>query len=82
MDSVSAVPTEMLETSGSVTPNELLYTLRQVLCTNSCGEPAGLPEEVAWSTGSKTNGDCGLSVAVADGMEAVSILFNHTSIGR
>jgi hypothetical protein len=62
----------MVETTGDVTPNQLLYTLRQVLCTNQCGEPAGVPSGVAWTTGSKTPGDCELSIAVSGGIEAVS----------
>ena len=32
-NSVSVVPVELIETTGNITPNQLLYTLRQVLCT-------------------------------------------------
>lgn len=73
-NSVASVPAQMIETTGNVTPNQLLYTLRQVLCTNACNEPAGIPTGVAWSTGTKTAGDCELSVAVAGGIEAVSFM--------
>lgn len=71
-NSVASVPAEMIETTGNVTPNQLLYTLRQILCTNACGEPAGIPAGVAWSTGTKTTGDCEISVSIAGEIEAVS----------
>ena len=71
-NSVNFIPAKIIETSGDVTPNQLLYTLRQVLCTNGCGEPADVPSGVAWSMGSKTAGDCELAVSVAENVEAVS----------
>ena len=61
----------MMETTGDVTPNQLLYTLRQVICSNTCEQPAGLPDGITWSTGSKTTGDCEVSVATVGGIEAV-----------
>ncbi|KAG4433054.1 hypothetical protein IFR05_011448 [Cadophora sp. M221] len=69
-NTVDAVPASMVETDGDVTPNQLLYTLREVLCNNQCGEPVGIPSGVAWTTGSKTPGDCEISIAVSTGIEA------------
>ncbi|KAL8710936.1 MAG: hypothetical protein Q9220_004535 [cf. Caloplaca sp. 1 TL-2023] len=71
-NSVSAVPTSFKETTGDVKPNQLLYTLRQVICTNSCGQPAGLPNGVSAAIGSKTVGDCEVTIPIAGGIEAVS----------
>jgi hypothetical protein len=61
----------MVEVGGNITPNQLLYTLRQVICTNACNEPANLPDYVSWTTGTKTTGDCEVTVAIQGGIEAV-----------
>jgi hypothetical protein len=62
----------MIWSDGSKTPNQVLYTLREVICTNSCEMPAGLPAGVAWKTGSKTTGDCEIAIAIEGDIEAVS----------
>jgi hypothetical protein len=71
-NSASQVPKEMIWSDGSKTPNQVLYTLREVICTNSCEMPAGLPAGVAWKTGSKTTGDCEIAIAIEGDIEAVS----------
>jgi len=70
--SVHSVPAQMVAASGTLTPHQLLYSIRQVLCTKECGKPDNLPDGVAWSTGSKTFGDCEISVAIQGNVEAVS----------
>ncbi|KAF1998956.1 hypothetical protein P154DRAFT_523583 [Amniculicola lignicola CBS 123094] len=67
---VSSVPEQMIGASSNLSPNQVLYSLRQVICTNSCAKPDGLPDGVSWSTGSKTAGDCEVSVAIVGGIEA------------
>ncbi|KAI9772214.1 MAG: hypothetical protein M1840_000963 [Geoglossum simile] len=69
-NNVKSVPSQVVETNGNVDPNTLLYTLRQVICSNSCDKPANLPDGVAWASGSKTTGDCELAVAMPDNVEA------------
>ncbi|KAL8693852.1 MAG: hypothetical protein Q9218_001408 [Villophora microphyllina] len=69
-NSVAAIPPKFKETTGDVMPNQLLYTLRQVICTNTCDKPADLPNGVSASTGSKTTGDCEVSVTIVGGIEA------------
>lgn len=73
--SVHSVPAQMIGASGTMSPHQLLYSLRQVLCTKECGKPDNLPDGVAWSTGSKTPGDCEVSVAIQGDVEAVSWIY-------
>lgn len=68
--SVHSVPAQMVGASGTMSPHQLLYSIREVLCTKACGRPNNLPDGVAWSTGSKTAGDCEISVAIQGNVEA------------
>ncbi|KAI9775690.1 MAG: hypothetical protein M1839_000957 [Geoglossum umbratile] len=69
-NSAPSVPGQVVETNGNIDPNTLLYTLRQVICSNECGEPANVPSGVAWTKGSKTTGDCEISIAMPNDVEA------------
>lgn len=70
-NSATSVPADMIARTGTLKPNELLYTLRQVLCTNKCEKPEGLPDGVGWAKGQKGTDDCEVAIAITGGVEAV-----------
>ncbi|KAF2103046.1 hypothetical protein NA57DRAFT_72031 [Rhizodiscina lignyota] len=70
---VSAVPTSLLSNDDppvTLSPNDLLYRLRQVVCGEECGSlPSGVPSADV-STGQ--DGDkCGLAVALPGNVQAM-----------
>lgn len=73
-----SVPGQMIGSSGSILPNQLLCFLRQIICTDSCAKPDGLHDGVSCSTSSKAPGDCEVSVAIVGKEEAVSEILRST----
>jgi len=67
-NSASGVPSELVTNSGNATPNQLLYSMREVLCNNQCVAPTGIPDAAMAAT---PDGDgCEIAIAIPDNVEA------------
>jgi hypothetical protein len=67
-NAASGVPPKLSAQNAVITPRDLLYRLRQVICTNTCGNPDGIPaiDVKTYSSGT----DCEVAVALPNNVEA------------
>lgn len=61
------IPQDLSMTDGQVSPNSLLYRIRQMICNGTCSVPQGVPSnDVAIAQ----NGYCEISIGVTNTLEA------------
>ena len=60
------IPQNLSTTDGQLSPNSLLYHIRQMVCNGSCSAPQGLPLSVVAIV---KNSACEISVGVTNGLE-------------
>lgn len=68
-ENLGSIPQNLSTTDGQVSPNSLLYRIRQMVCNSTCSNPQGIPSnDVAIS---QSNTDyCEISVGVTNTLEA------------
>jgi hypothetical protein len=69
------VPGKVITPSSIVDPDNLLYQMRSVLCSNNCGVPAGIGSEhgAIWSQNVASGTYCEIAVGIEGGIEAYMI---------
>lgn len=69
-NSASSVPQKIKATDKDISPNELMYRLRQAMCTNGCDLPEGIPSNVFGKFQDDAKNECELAVALPNDVEA------------
>lgn len=65
------IPQNLSMTDGQVSPNSLLYRIRQMVCNGTCSVPQGAPSsDVAIAESGYQRGYCEISIGVTNALEA------------
>lgn len=68
-DNLGSIPQNLSTTDGQVSPNSLLYRIRQMVCNGTCSIPQGIPSDDVAISQSDTD-YCDISVGVTNTLEA------------
>ena len=68
-ENLGSIPQNLTTTDGQVSPNSLLYRIRQMVCNSNCSIPEGIPSSDVAISQSSTD-YCDISVGVTNTLEA------------